>query len=73
MLFPIIIDVNECFEGSTLHDCINARCRNTNGSFECDCQSGYTKPLFGGNTCEGIVTSCTCHVAHYQNILIIPI
>ena len=46
-------DVNECFEGSVLHNCVNARCRNTNGSFECDCLPGYAKPFFGGNICEG--------------------
>ena len=45
--------MNECFEGSTLHNCVNAQCRNTNGSFECDCLPGYAKPLSGGNTCEG--------------------
>ena len=46
--------MNECFEGSTLHNCINARCRNTNGGFECDCLPGYAKPSSRGNTCEGI-------------------
>ena len=48
------LDVNECFEGSTLHNCVNAHCINTNGSFECDCLPGYAKPLLGGNVCEGI-------------------
>ena len=50
------MDVNEYFEGSTLHDCVNAQCRNTDGSFEYDCHPGYTEPSSGGNTCEGIAS-----------------
>ena len=34
-------DINECVEGS--HDCdVNANCTNTNGSFSCSCNPGYT-------------------------------
>ena len=56
------LDVNECFEGSTLHNCINAQCNNTDGSFECYCLPGYTKPgpPHVQNICEGIVIQFCC-------------
>ena len=36
----IITDVNECIAGN--HTCdVNAECGNTEGSFNCTCQSSY--------------------------------
>ena len=32
-------DRNECVDGSAV--CVNAHCRNTDGSYECDCFAGY--------------------------------
>ena len=32
-------DRNECNDGSA--KCVNSHCRNTDGSYECDCYSGY--------------------------------
>ena len=34
------LDIDECNEGTNLCD-INAKCINTNGSYECICNSGY--------------------------------
>ena len=48
----VLIDVNECSEGQ--HDCdqqAHTVCSNTNGSYTCDCQTGY---ILSGRICEGI-------------------
>jgi len=34
------LDIDECNEGTSLCD-TNAKCINTNGSYECICNSGY--------------------------------
>ena len=46
----ILIDINECsnVEDNNCHK--NAICTNTNGSFICQCQNGYTG---NGTTCTG--------------------
>jgi hypothetical protein len=39
MNFYIVLDIDEC---NGLHDCLaGATCRNGNGSYTCDCPSGY--------------------------------
>lgn len=35
--FSLPQDINECVE----HDCDQGECQNTQGSFRCDCFSGY--------------------------------
>ena len=48
LLFPLQ-DVDECFSG---HQCdSSATCYNTDGSYMCICDSGYTGD---GRTCRGI-------------------
>ncbi|WAR04750.1 MLP-like protein [Mya arenaria] len=42
-------DINECDNSSVCPD--NSQCRNTNGSFECNCNSGYVATADG--TCQG--------------------
>lgn len=37
IFFPL--DINECKE--TPEVCMNGKCKNTNGTFECECQKGY--------------------------------
>ena len=44
----ILADINECDEENGGCDVI---CRNSVGSFECDCEAGYT--LNGDGTCSG--------------------
>ena len=45
----ILSDINECKEG--IHTCDdNAKCTNTDGSFTCSCNEGYTGD---GQTCGG--------------------
>ena len=45
-----MLDINECsnVEENNCHE--NAICTNTNGSFTCQCQNGYTG---NGTTCTG--------------------
>ena len=38
--YRILADVNECLINVGL--CVNGRCRNTEGSFVCECADGYT-------------------------------
>ncbi|XP_055956933.1 uncharacterized protein LOC126821996 [Patella vulgata] len=45
------VDLDEC--QANLHDCrINEQCKNTPGSFECECKSGYRKNSL--NVCANI-------------------
>ena len=45
-----LLDINECnnLEDNNCHK--NAICTNTNGSFTCQCENGYTG---NGTTCNG--------------------
>lgn len=43
-----LTDINECVEGNPCDK--NAACSNTDGSFMCSCQDGYTGD---GVTCKG--------------------
>ena len=45
-------DIDECVQKS--HTCdVNANCKNTIGSYDCQCHQGFTG---NGNTCTGIDT-----------------
>ena len=48
--FMYLTDIDECSELS--HDCNTtyAECRDTDGSFECVCSTGY---VGNGSSCEG--------------------
>ena len=47
--YPNFLETDECTLGS--HNCgINAECTNTNGSFSCACNAGYSG---NGVTCNG--------------------
>ena len=60
------LDIDECKIGT--HDCdLNATCHNTNGSYLCECNVGYTgngtychdlKECKYGHECH---TNATCH------------
>lgn len=50
---PECIDEDEC-ESPPKHDCVgNAKCKNTKGSFECECPSGYSLKA-DKKSCENI-------------------
>ena len=45
----MFLDVDECSNGS--HDCdVNANFTDTNGSYSCTCEEGYTGK---GESCQG--------------------
>lgn len=50
-IHSIHADIDECNSTAT-HDCEQI-CRNTEGSFECDCMSGYQPEAASPNLCEG--------------------
>ena len=50
MFCQCTVDVDEC--SLRMNDC-EQLCVNTNGSYECDCDSGYN--LSDGRNCEGII------------------
>lgn len=44
------VDINECVKSPCRH---SASCQNTNGSYRCHCQAGYT-----GRNCETDIDDC---------------
>ena len=48
IFLQLYIDNDECSDGSPCDS--NAECTNTDGSFECMCNHGYTGD---GRTCQG--------------------
>ena len=50
LLLFIILDVNECRDGSPCHK--DAECINTRGSFACECMKGFERD--GLNNCKSI-------------------
>ena len=43
-------DKNECIDRNS---CTNGQCINTNGSFLCKCNAGFTQDIFNQYHCEG--------------------
>ena len=64
-IWVIPLDINEC--GDNTDNCTQV-CTNTDGSFTCSCNSGYTL-VADGHSCEGIKLSATAQVysafSHY--------
>ena len=55
---PMLADINECVLET--HNCdVNAECRNTIGSFNCSCNTGYSGD--GVNCSKFITVVCTVH------------
>ena len=48
-MHSIFLDIDECISGTDNCD-LNASCNNTDGSFTCTCNTGYSGD---GVTCEG--------------------
>ena len=62
-------DIDECT--TTTHKCgVYADCRNTDGSYSCDCMSGYENVATGGETlCTGreIIHNQQCVTCRSKN------
>ena len=55
-------DIDECHNDNSTHNCSevdNQVCRNTIGSFECDCVPGFQKQ---DGECEGIILQNNMHI-----------
>ena len=50
--FEFNTDINECTTISNTCPTVGSYCVNTNGSFACECKTGFTKGA-DGITCEG--------------------
>jgi hypothetical protein len=57
-LFYISVDINECLPASPCH--VAATCNNTEGSYNCACDSGYSGD---GVTCNGKKCICMMKIA----------
>ena len=47
------VDIDECNNGNHVCD-VNARCTNTNGSYNCTCKEGF---IGDGRSCSGILNT----------------
>ena len=52
----LFLDIDECIN----RPCRNGRCINSEGSFKCECQPGFTLGA-DGKTCLGIVSLFTSY------------
>jgi hypothetical protein len=61
------LDLNECAVGAD--DCNeNSVCKNTRGSFECDCKNGFYKES-GSNQCMEGTLAAAVHIQRIQAII----
>ena len=56
-MFLYYLDINECLPDSPCHE--NATCNNTEGSYMCTCDSGYSGDGF---TCNGRTLMCNFNI-----------
>ena len=62
--FSMIIDINECREE---RDVCHQECVNTDGSYHCDCRSGYRLTV-DEISCNGIeIVTSTIHFFIFKN------
>ena len=61
----MFVDVNECTENSDKCD-VKAVCRNTQGSYTCECIKGYSG---NGRNCRGLIYRDSLQVFHKMKLL----
>ena len=64
-----ILDIDEC-DTDTDNCGINAACTNTDGGFDCTCNSGFTDSFGDGTQCDGNFNDIPiCIINHSRQIL----
>ena len=71
LIFMLCTDVNEC--ASELLCQGVAVCRNTPGSFRCDCPDGYRLSQNNNVSCEGVSCNDLCELFHWDTSMYIII
>ena len=61
------LDINECSTSADACD-VNAKCKNTVGSYTCTCKKGFTG---NGKTCTGKINLTNCLVLPMQRKTIV--
>ncbi len=63
--YLFLTDIDEC--AANTHDChLYATCTNTDGSFTCACNAGYTGD---GKSCSGELHEFSCLILFYPGLL----
>ena len=48
--YSLMSDIDECAQGDPCHTVANSECKNTDGSYKCQCKDGF---VMNGHNCEG--------------------
>ena len=48
--YSLMSDIDECAQGDPCNTVANSECKNTYGSYSCQCRDGFAK---NGDNCEG--------------------
>ena len=48
--YSLLSDIDECAQGNPCNTIANSECKNTDGSYNCQCKDGFVK---NGHNCEG--------------------
>ena len=64
----LFLDINECSTGADACD-VNAKCKNTVGSYTCICKNGFTG---NGETCTGKIYLSDWFIPSFSDVLLFP-
>ena len=62
----MFLDINECSTGADACD-VNAKCKNTVGSYTCTCKKGFTG---NGKTCTGKIYLTDWFLPFFSDVLL---
>ena len=49
-IYSVMSDIDECVQGDPCNTVANSECKNTDGSYNCQCKDGF---VMNGHNCEG--------------------